>query len=102
MATIVNDILLDDDFDLRWENGDFVIGDADEQHLQLIMLLEKGQIAYKPLIGLGISKQLNSPLSTAQKDKVRRETFIQLEMDGYNIGTADVDFDTDITIKADR
>lgn len=102
MATIVNDIHLTDDFDLRINNGDLVVDDADEQHLGLILLLEPGQLAYRPLVGLGVSKLLLSPLTAPQKDKTRREAFIQLEMDGYNTGTAEIEFNNDITIKADR
>lgn len=102
MAVIVNDILLDDDFDLLIKNGDLVIGDADEQHLQLIVLLEPGQIRYSPLTGIGISKKLLSPLTLSKQDQIRREAYLQLELDGYQPGASTVEFGEEIIIKADR
>lgn len=102
MAKIVKDILLDENFDLRIAHGDIVIGDSDEQHLQLIAILEQGQIRHSPLTGLGITKKLLSPLSPKQKDEIRRDTYLQLEIDGYQPGSSSVEFDKRIIIKADR
>jgi hypothetical protein len=100
--TIVNDILLDDDFDLKIKNRDFPTGDSDEQHLQLITILDKGQIRFSPLTGLGIARKLQSPFGLQQKDSLRRDIYLQLELDGYNPSTAAVDIGDEILIKADR
>lgn len=102
MATIVFDILLDDNFDLLFKNGDFVIDDADAQHIELIALLEPGQIRYSPLTGLGISRRLQSPMGLSQRDALRRAAYLQLEIDGYQTGTASIEIKDIITIKADR
>lgn len=98
----VKDILLDDEFDLKIENGDFVVGESDEQHLQLITLLEQGQLRYSPLTGVGIFRKLQSPLSNRQQDRLRRDMYEQVEFDGYRPDTATIEFTGDITIKADR
>lgn len=100
--TIVNDILLDDDFDLRIERGDFVTGDSDEQHLQQIAVLRPGQLRHSPLTGLGIASRLMSPLGKTQQESLRRDAYLQLEIDGYNVGTASVEIAEEIIIKADR
>lgn len=99
---IVNDILLDDDFDLQISNGDFATGDSDEQHLQKITLLDQGQVRFSPLTGLAIARKLQSPLGLKQQDGLRRDVYVQLEMDGYNPNTANVTFGSEIEIKADR
>jgi len=98
----VKDILLDDDFDLMIENGDFVVNESDEQHLQLIALLEPGQLRFSPLTGLGLFRRLQSPLDKSQQDRTRKDLYEQLEFDGYRPSTASIEFGTDIEIKADR
>jgi hypothetical protein len=40
----MQDYLLDTDFDLRIEGGDFVVGQSDAQHQDLLMLLNKGEL----------------------------------------------------------
>lgn len=102
MARLVNDILLDDDFDLHMERGDFVVGDSDEQHLQLIAILSPGCIRYSPLTGLALANKLQSAMGKLERENLRRDVYIQLELDGYNVGTASVEFDEEIIIKADR
>lgn len=54
-----NDYLLDNDFDLRIENGDFVAGESSAQHQQLLLLLEKGELRQYPLTGVGLKNFLN-------------------------------------------
>ncbi|MGJ1198828.1 hypothetical protein ACR777_05330 [Sphingobacterium spiritivorum] len=98
----VKDILLNDDFDLLIENGDFVYGESDEQHLQLIALLEPGQLRYSPLTGLSLFQRLQSPLNKIQQDRLRKDVYEQVEFDGYRPGTSSISFDGDIEIKADR
>lgn len=98
----VKDFLLDDDFDLQIRNGDFVVAESDEQHIQLITLLEQGQIRFSPLTGLGIYNRLQSPFGILQQDRFRREAYLQLDIDGYRASTASVEITDTITIKADR
>jgi hypothetical protein len=49
-----SDILLDVNFDLLSENGDFVIGDATRQHQQLILLIEVGALREFPTTCVGL------------------------------------------------
>ena len=47
------DILLDANFDLRIENGDFVIGESTAQHQQLLLMLNKGELKQYPTATVG-------------------------------------------------
>jgi hypothetical protein len=47
------DILLDDNNDLRIENGDFVVGDSTKQHQKLLLMLSKGDTRQFALDGVG-------------------------------------------------
>jgi len=68
-------------FDLRIENGDFVIGDSNLQHVAHIVEAEQGQIRQFPLVGVGVIKMLNGTISGAEKRTIR----LQLESDGYEL-----------------
>lgn len=75
------DILLDlaGDGDLLIKDGDFVIGESDNQNVKLILEADKGQLRFFPLLGVGIRKQLGGPVDGA----VKRQIQLQLEGDGY-------------------
>ncbi|NNV54521.1 hypothetical protein [Limnovirga soli] len=77
---VATDFLLDEAGDLLIENGDFVFGESDMQHIQLILALEPGELKESPLTGVGIKKQINGSFDGA----VRREIKLQLEADGYS------------------
>lgn len=75
------DILLTEDNDLRIENGDFVVGFADMQHVDHILKAHPGEYKEHPQIGVGVQKYLKT---TGQEQKLKRELRIQLAYDGYN------------------
>lgn len=81
------DILLDDTGDLRIENGDFVVGESDAQHLMLIVNLMAGSIKQFPLQGVGIMQYSGS---SGQAQTVRREIKVKAEADGYSNVTVDL------------
>lgn len=47
------------DTDLQIENGDFVIGESDNQHVRHILTSDKGEYKSNPEIGVGIIQMLN-------------------------------------------
>lgn len=55
----MKDFLLDDNGDLLIQNGDFVIGESDNQHQLDILLSEKGEWKEFPEIGVGINEMLS-------------------------------------------
>lgn len=83
----VKDILLDDDFDLIIENGDFKIGSSDMQHIQLICITDLGHWKQFPLQGVGIHNYISS---SSQVDALKRAINIQLAADGYKVSQVTV------------
>ena len=75
------DYLLDDDFDLKIENGDFVQGESDDRHAQLIALGAPGFIRQFPECGFHAIRFKNS--SAINKQKFESELKAQLLADGY-------------------
>ncbi len=81
------DILLNEANELLIVDGDFVIGQSDQQHVKHIVETFKGEYKAHPLVGFGVINYLK------RDDKIesefRRDLKIQLENDGYN--DADID-----------
>jgi hypothetical protein len=81
MATDRTDILLDEDFDLKIENGDFVIAPSDQQHIQAIVIAHKGEFKEWPLVGFGAAEYLKK--SAVSKPEFLRNLKVQLNYDNY-------------------
>lgn len=54
------DYLLDDDGDLLIQDGDFVVGTSDNQHIRDILVSFQGEWKQFPLIGAGIITAISS------------------------------------------
>ena len=76
------DILLDEDFDMKAKNGDFIVADATLQNQQLILLSHKGEFKKDPQVGIGLSNYL---LDDANVHELHQEIQLQFELDGMNI-----------------
>lgn len=91
----MKDILLDDTGDLLIQDGDFVIGNADNQHQLDIITATKGEFKEFPEIGVGIEAMLSDDdfvefLIEAKKN---------LEYDGMEINN--IEFTNDGKLKID-
>lgn len=75
------DYLHDDDFDLKIENGDFVVGESTQQHQQLLLLLEKGELRQYPKTGVGLKTFLNDDNIGDLNQEIQK----QFEADGMTI-----------------
>ena len=75
------DILLDEDFDLKIENGDFVIGEATAQHQQLLLLTNKGDWKESPTIAVSAESFLKDDDETAFLAEIKE----QFEKDGMTV-----------------
>jgi hypothetical protein len=80
---MVKDIILNDSGDLSFENGDFKIGDSDQQHVILLINTYAGAWKQNPTCGVGIMQYL---CSSGQGATLRRSIEVQLKADGYNVG----------------
>ena len=73
---------------LLFENGDFKIGESDQQHVGDIFIAQQGEYKDKPLAGFGAINYLKRNITPQQ---FKRELKIQLEYDGYE----DAEINTD-------
>ncbi|WP_136464948.1 hypothetical protein [Flagellimonas onchidii] len=89
MATERTDILLDEDFDLKIENGDFVIAPSDQQHVRAIFNAHMGEYKEWPLTGFGASRYLKK--STVSKAVFSRNLKVQLSYDSYTDAEINID-----------
>ncbi len=77
------DIILIDDFDLQVKDGDFVVSEADAQHIQLMALTKPGDWRHIPELGLDAYKFVKGPESKEQHDKLVKGLKVLLKLDGY-------------------
>jgi len=75
------DFLLDEDGNLRIENGDFVVGDATDQNIQEIITAHKGEFKEFPEIGVGIEDMLNEDDYSEMLIEIKKN----LEYDGMTL-----------------
>lgn len=75
------DILLDEDGDLLIVNGDFVIGESDQQHIQRIMISNPGDIKPNALLGASASQMKSAPYT--ELDDWERTVRMNLDADRY-------------------
>lgn len=74
------DILRKENGDLMFANGDFAIGQSDQQHVMDILDLQPGELKEFPLAGFGA---INYIKRTITEDEFKRDLKIQLNFDGY-------------------
>lgn len=77
----VDDINLVDG-ELNFVEGDFKVAFSDAQHQEDIIAEEIGSYKQYPLLGVGITKYLNS---SGAKLALQRNIRLQLETDGYYV-----------------
>ncbi len=77
----MKDFLLDKNGDLLIENGDFVIGNSENQHQLDILLAEKGEFKEFPEIGVSINEMLADDNFVAFLIEAKKN----LEYDGMQI-----------------
>lgn len=77
----MTDFLLDESFDLKFENGDLVIGESTQQHQQLLLLAGKGEFREFPTRGVGIMGWLLDDQAGNLNGAIKRE----FEADGMTV-----------------
>ncbi len=85
--------------DLTIDNGDFVIGNSDQQNIRNIVQSQRGQFYHTPMIGVGILDEMNSAV-TVQSLKNRISN--NLKLDGYEPDGIEIADDFGITINAQK
>ena len=77
---MAQDILLDDLGDLTFSDGDFSLGESNEQHAILIVNTSPGSWKEYPIIGVGIGAFVSS---SGQESTIKRRISVQMEKDGF-------------------
>jgi hypothetical protein len=77
---MAQDIILDENNELRFYNGDLMVGYSDEQHIQHHLQINPGQLYSNPFTGVGIDGYLNGPVNTAILARAIRESLVD---DGF-------------------
>lgn len=85
----MKDFKLNKDMDLEIKDGDFDIGDTDQQNIELILLTHKGNFKEYPILGVGITDYLRSP-EIISRLRLENEINNQLEYDNFRIKDLDV------------
>ena len=84
----MTDLLKDLSGEIIIENGDFVFGDSDQQHVEDIFMCNQGEFKEWPLLGFGAIGYIKS---TITDEEFKRDLKIQLDYDDYtavNIDTS--------------
>lgn len=63
---MAKDILIDDQYDLRIEEGDLVLGDGSQQQTALLLETFAGDWRDMPSLGVGAPSRLNGPFRTQE------------------------------------
>jgi hypothetical protein len=79
------DILLNEDGTPIIENGDFVIGPSDEQHIQDNLLSSPGHYKNAPTLGANLLEYQDSEFDDVIKENMRRNVSLSLQIDGYKL-----------------
>lgn len=77
----MRDIQLDENYDLKITNGDFVIGDSSQQNVELILKINPGELKEHLQTGVGIDRAINSNNDRFLDRLIR----VQMETDNFNI-----------------
>lgn len=96
------DILLNDDIELRISGGDLVCGESDEQHVGLILASMQGDWKQEVNVGVEIYQDINSPVNASTKNKLAKRIKNQLEFDGYDSITIEIPNFKQISIDCER
>lgn len=75
------DFILGADGDLQIVDGDFLVGQSDDQNVAQILKATKGSFKQFPLLGVGIELDINGLINGATKRKIR----LHLDSDGYKV-----------------
>lgn len=86
------DILLNGDFDAEIQESVIQRGLSDQQHVELLLLLEPGELREMPFVGFGIKRRLKQRVDA---QKFLRQMEVELGNDGY--GNANIIIGKNIT-----
>lgn len=81
----VKDILLNENNEVRIEDGDFVVGLCEGQNAKLLLFSLPGDWRSDPLKGIGMRRVINAKLTGTFVLSLRREIISQFTADGSKV-----------------
>ena len=92
----MTDLLLDENNDLAWKDGDFVIGDSTLQNQSLLIMCNKTEFKENPMRCVGAQRYLEDHTP----DDLAREIRQEFTIDGMKVSKIEVAL-PDIGVEAD-
>ena len=96
---MAKDILLDDNDDLAFLDGDVVLGDSEDQEVSLIIRSNQGDWRASPLTGFGVAQRMRNEVNRAEFELALSS---QLELDGFTMPVVKLTTEEGLTINAKR
>lgn len=96
------DYALDENGDLAIVDGDFVLEESDNFHIQDILIAQKGSFRFYPTLGVGLDNFLNSPIDSRTKNTLAKEIRKNLEQDNFKLRALIISDALEISIDAYR
>ncbi|MBB4807464.1 hypothetical protein HNP38_002770 [Chryseobacterium defluvii] len=93
------DILLNEENDISIVNGDFKIGESEQQEIESILIAFKGEFKNTPLLGAEIPRMLKARNT---RQGITREIGEQLKYDGFRNIDFNIEDAENFTINAQR
>lgn len=81
-------------------NGDFLQGESNEQHIEHLLLANKGQYKNAPTAGVGVAMLRNAPLSLQRRSAMQRDIKLQLILEGLQNAIVKISADGVINISS--
>ncbi len=87
MARLMNDIRIDENEDLVFSNGDFLVEESTSIHQQQIILNNKGDFKQNPTVGVGVFEYFNDE----EEKGLIRAISVEFAKDGMDVNSITID-----------
>ncbi len=96
---MAKDILLDDDDDLLFEDGDLVVDESSDQEVGLILRSNQGDWRASPMTGFGLQQRIRSQ---TKRTEFARALGAALDFDGFVQSVVQLSTDGQLIINTRR
>lgn len=94
----MDDFILDENGDILVRDGDFVVGNANDQHMNDIIQTVPGEWKESPFVGCDLYRFVSANVTTSEVVAVVKK---QLELDTFTVNNIDVILGENVTVYAD-
>lgn len=70
---MIRDIIQNDNGDIKFLNGDILLGDSTRQHMRDLLLTNRGELKHSPLTGVGLNNYLNDETPEDMMRDIRKQ-----------------------------